>query len=759
MLIQAKSNLAKLLATENITVEQRNVSTASFSVKDRVLIVPALNENISDELYDLFIGHEVGHALETPLEGLVKTEEMEINRHILNIVEDVRIEKKIKRKFPGLKYSFYMGYKDLMERDFFEIKGRDLNDMNFLDRMNLHTKAGKSLSIAFTQEEYVLVEKTFETETFEDVIELSKEIQKFINETQSRKKTKIKKGTPADDPSGESGTKGSMQKDENDDEKGTGYNSKGEPADDDVTDIQKGGEKAETTPPEASKGTEENDADVGDADNGQIGAGGYNNTENVEIKSETMEALNENLRNIFETDKKWEETHYLNVPKVNLENIIVPYKKLYSELRKAYASSVLYNVGADKELREQAYNKFRKETTNVVNYLAKEFELRKNARQIAKTSIAKTGVLNEDALFAYKFSEDLFKRSAITPNGQSHGLVMFLDWSGSMLRYIRDTIRQTINLAMFCRKVHIPFEVYAFTDRPSELHDKNNKIEIKINDLVLHHFSLLNVLSSRMNNNEFNASCNILLNAFNDYGAISGTPTWFHLGSTPLNEAIISSFEIAENFKKENRLDVVNLVFLTDGEANRIVAKYVPDIKGALTHKSYNSFNSSSKTFLRDPVTQATVLFSNNKSPRTEPAHKILPSMTTALIALLKQRISCNIVGFYICKGKNLETAISCLSNKWLPYNELKAYREIFDKEDSFIYTVPKPAAKHKRVVSKFYDEFYILKTNSITLDDEEEFQVKSLTTRSLVNAFSKYNSNKIQHRVILSRFIGTISE
>jgi hypothetical protein len=69
MLIDSKSNLARLMATENLVIEQRRVPTAFFDIKNRVLTVPILNGNLSPELYDLLLGHEVGHALETPEEG------------------------------------------------------------------------------------------------------------------------------------------------------------------------------------------------------------------------------------------------------------------------------------------------------------------------------------------------------------------------------------------------------------------------------------------------------------------------------------------------------------------------------------------------------------------------------------------------------------------------------------------------------------------------------------------------------------------
>ena len=39
-----------------------------------------------------------------------------------------------------------------------------------------------------------------------------------------------------------------------------------------------------------------------------------------------------------------------------------------------------------------------------------------------------------------------------------------LDWSGSMGEVILDTVKQVLNLISFCRKVKIPFELYAFVN-------------------------------------------------------------------------------------------------------------------------------------------------------------------------------------------------------------------------------------------------------------------------------------------------------
>ena len=94
---QQKSNLAKLMATENITVVHKKIPTAYFDVKNRILACPTFKDEMSNELYDLFMGHEVGHALYTPYEGLHSTlKKNKTLKGYLNVIEDGRIEKGIR---------------------------------------------------------------------------------------------------------------------------------------------------------------------------------------------------------------------------------------------------------------------------------------------------------------------------------------------------------------------------------------------------------------------------------------------------------------------------------------------------------------------------------------------------------------------------------------------------------------------------------------------------------------------------------------
>ena len=54
----------------------------------------------SSHVYDMLVGHEVGHALFTPNDNWI--ERVKVPPQFVNVVEDARIEKMMKKKYPGL---------------------------------------------------------------------------------------------------------------------------------------------------------------------------------------------------------------------------------------------------------------------------------------------------------------------------------------------------------------------------------------------------------------------------------------------------------------------------------------------------------------------------------------------------------------------------------------------------------------------------------------------------------------------------------
>ena len=690
-LIQSKSLLAKLMATENILVEQRSVKTASFDVGNRVLTVPILDNKISGYLYDLFMGHEVGHALHTPLEGLKKSRELKISHSILNVVEDARIERKIKDKYPGLRNSFYRGYNELTEKNFFGTSGINLNDMNFIDRVNIYFKAGVTTGIKFNDKERLLVNEVNSTQTFDEVLILCQKIMDLMKE---QKEEKQKNNSGEDEE---------FEDEEFEDEEF------------DENDIST-----------SDKGVIDNDEHESDTTTGST----HKKLKDYEeIRSFTDESFRENESKLYANNNK--NYYYGNIPDIDIQQLIVPYKTIWNRYREFTLEQLNYK-SEPLLVDTKDFHKIRKDANKVVSYLVKEFELRKNADQLKRASVAKTGELNMDKIFSYGFSEDIFKKITVIPGGKSHGLVMFLDWSGSMANSFSNTLKQLINLIMFCRKVNIPFEVYAFTSN----YDNSYKPEFKEGEISFNcGFKLMNLFSSKMSAAEFTfAGAALVEDAKSRYV----TPYWFQKGQTPLHETIIASMKIIPEFQKQYKLQLVNTVFLTDGEGQPLkrIYKLKKYDDGSSYKVEFDAGRPGEILVLRDPVTknQEIVDLSSWND-------KVL---TAAYIKLLKARTGCNVIGFYIISGREFRKEARQYFPHTVDFNDISAK---FRKE------------KYSIVTSAGFDEYYLLRSEGMNTEEDVTFEVKeNATTRGFVTAFSKYTSNRISNRVVLNRFIGLIA-
>ena len=147
--LEVKGTLAKLLATEDIVVEHREVETAQFDVENRVLTLPIWDA--SNYVFDMLVGHEVSHALFTPNEDW--TDKCKAPQQFVNVCEDVRVERLMKDKYLGIAKTFYRGYSELHAKDFFEVGDQDVNEFNLADKINLHAKIGAFLGVKFTPQE------------------------------------------------------------------------------------------------------------------------------------------------------------------------------------------------------------------------------------------------------------------------------------------------------------------------------------------------------------------------------------------------------------------------------------------------------------------------------------------------------------------------------------------------------------------------------------------------------------------------------
>lgn len=705
-LIDTKSLLAKLMATEDLHIVQSNVDTASFNVETRVLTVPILNGNLSRDVYDLFMGHEVGHALYTQKCDLEKSIELKLNKGIVNVVEDSRIERKIKNKYPGIKAPFIRAYNDLYDKDFFGTYKKDLSEYNFIDRVNLHCKVGSILNIQFDEFEKELLKKVETTETFEDVLSVSKEIQDYMlkeaeeEQKQTKQKIKIKIVAVSNE-----------EKEGNEEEKQELPDLSG---DDVEIEIEFEDNRDKKTKPK-QKEEEQDSENTPKDENSSEPSSGFDADINIkpeDLVAETDESFHKKEKQLFDIDRS-AVYKYGNIPELPLEDIYG-----YKELWRDYISS-------NGHIAKNEFNKYRKESSKVVSYLVKEFELRKNADQLKRASTAKTGDLNMSKLYAHTLIEDIFKKVTVLPGGKSHGLVLFLDWSGSMTSHIGSTMKQLLNLVLFCKKVNIPFEVYSFLDESN----RNIKQNIKKGDLVVNSFALANLLSSKMSATEFLCACGGLM-SISGLAGYRRTPTFLSFSGTPLNEAVIAAMEIVPKFQKENRLQNVNAVFLTDGEG--------AGIRGVMDEHGYVD-NRYTHLVFRDPKTRREEIYENRQWNHM--------AQTKKLLNLLRIRTKSNVIGFYICGA----TQISHLAATYWP-EKVKQVDGLDEIKSQF--------RKERFLVgeSEGFDEYYFLRATGMDTDDGEELQFhENATVRGMTTAFTKYAGNKVSSRVVLNRFIKLI--
>ena len=337
-----KDVLAKLMATENITVIHKKVPTAYFDVQNRTLVCPILKDDMSSELYDLFMGHEVGHARYTPEEGWHDkvSEHGGMFKGYLNVIEDVRIEKFIKNRFPGLRKSFYEGYKELEKDDFFGLRknNREINKLNFIDRINLHYKIGAIARVEFSDEEMVYINRCENLETFEQVMDLALELfEKQKAETEEKLESLTLEdlqammddlGIDEDEDDIQQGGEtyelpSDLEDDSENDESGSSSSNDGESEQEDSS---------------AKDDTKDDSDSEGDAssrmadkpDNEGASSSAEDKIKDQLNKSETDEEFRNNEDKLFKNDDyryHGTPTHYELFDNVKYENFIVNYKK------------------------------------------------------------------------------------------------------------------------------------------------------------------------------------------------------------------------------------------------------------------------------------------------------------------------------------------------------------------------------------------------------------------------------------------------
>ena len=795
--VEQKSQLAKLMATENLRVEHQKISTAKFDTKNRVLYLP-IWQNMTGTLYDLLCGHEVGHALYTPPEGwhdVVSDKAKGRNyKSFLNVVEDARIEKKVKRKYPGLKTSFQTAYSELMKRDFFGLQKRNINEMSFIDRLNLFSKSQWSATwINFSSEERFMIDRVQNAETWDDVLRITEDIYDYSKQEQYEMAIEMNdfefaEGDGDGDYEIEEGDGGDLEESDG-----------GEETDNKDAENTKESDKADKkqegkSNSDSSEKDDEEDKDEKDGDTDSK-VNRFKDSQEANSDMYEPECITDDSYRQKESlllDEKCKPYVYVNLPKPILKNIITPAKRVQEQLTEFDKYGIpTSSYHADRKLplshATKWLNEFKQRNERYVGLLAKEFEMRKAAKAFSKSKLSDTGDIDIGKLAGYKFDDNIFRKVMLTPKGKNHGLVLLLDRSGSMSRNMAGSIEQILVLTMFCRKVNIPFVVYGFGDsNDSHIEDlgiKHNEeerlkysteshasFEEKEGNVYLGTVRLREYINSSMSNVEYTQCMRNMIVLKKSYEQDENKiyvqrPLSEQLSNTPLTQAIYVCGYIMKDFRKRFNLDLTSLIIIHDGDADNTTAQCVvrertlsngQNIKTTYGQRMYVD---NTNVVIRDGVNKfETTLASNGQ---------IFDTMNIAILKWFKQTTGSKVFGFFLmgtdrhnknvlvnryvdANGKTLfdlrKTTIE-KTGVWLG-NELEIQLHKKFRSEKFIVSYP----------YGFDSFFFVLGGNDLkTEEDEIEIDGK-ITSSKLKTAFMKFNKKKALNRVLVSKFIQSIA-
>ena len=719
--VNAAEIYAKLLATENISVIRARVNTASFDIKNRVLTLPQWKD-MSPLVEGMLIGHEVGHALYTTDEYLDPIKEDSKMRSYLNILEDVRIEKLMKRKYPGIRKTMNLGYQELNEKDFFGIKKvPDLSTLSLIDRINLYFKAGYQCGVKFTPEEKIIVARAEATETIDDVVALAREVYAHSKEEAIERKKQSMQMNPEDlqeivDQLEEDADAVMVETDYDSDSSEDTFDDEDDEEFEKEADVRKYmAGRRDDKPEQTVEEKIEEEAEK-------------------EIEAKTEETFMERLTEL--ADESTEYVYY-TLDENHMIDPIVTFKTILAE-----------TVDADESYTEYDHknlDKFKIESSRVVNYLIKEFEMKKSATLYKRAQTSKIGSLDMGKIWSYKLNDDLFKRITVMPKGKNHGMVFLLDWSGSMDSVIEDTIQQVVNLAMFCNRAQIPYEVFAFTTQYDKfkaeyayekMHAKRQEFMSQKNILgngVNDSFSLLELFSSKMTTVEFNTMIRRLFRPWY-FMKCHG----YNMGGTPLNEALSFILHYLPKFAKSHNVEKMSLITLTDGEGGSLTTstgRYIEERR--YDHNTYKTIKV--KNFLKDPITK-----------KDYPIERLGTTQTEAILRMIKDRVNVTTVGFYICRNsrRDLSSAVQ---------NNLPGFK---GSSDQMIESMRRSFRDNgfASIKNTGRDDLFIVPQNRLIVEEGEMVVDEKQNAKQIARMFTKQMSGRKTSRILLNTFISYIA-
>ena len=698
------SLLPKLLAKENVTIQHGNFSTAWFDIKNRVLGLP-LWEDMHKDVYDLFVGHEVGHALETPFEGWHDSPEKlkGCPRSYINVVEDARIERKIQARYPGLVGSFNRGYNQLLDREFFgDLTNIDWDQVKLIDKINLKTKLGTKLEVPFSDEERTFLVRSLNTSTFDEVLDLVRDILAWTKENQDELMQKPEPQTSEDQ----------NNEDQNSEENDTPGHDDAEDSSEDTEEASGDGGESEDT--DSEEKTEEVKVNAVEPVHTQ---------EELDI-SVTDTIFREKEKTLTMGDDKVQPVFIGDVNKDAIDKVVINYAKL-KKARELHAENQSDDSSYSSYYYEDEKPDFKtylKTVKKNVQVAVKEFEMRKAAYQYTRATTAKTGTVDVNKLWSYKTNEDIFLTATNLANAKNHGMMLLIDMSGSMSGSMNQVMDQVMHLVMFCKATNIPFDVYGFTSTNRDVDYEWQKQNPGVVDLD--NLSMPNICSSSLNKKDFIDSMEHMHKRATMRSSWGELCTYEEWGSTPLNQALMVSHHLVKKFKARHGIEKMNFITFTDGDANNISTYTRSDAE--IWPDRHNAVIQVDGTMIK-----------------TKTGSRVV---TKSLLDNLSKKYNTNNIGFFMADDNH-----HWRQRLWILASSLNKHSEDYKRDANKEYRQNK-CVTVDNVLG--YNEYYLVKGGKNLETQEDDFSVKDdASNANIRTAFKKFAKSKKQNKVLMTKF------
>ena len=264
-------------------------------------------------------------------------------------------------------------------------------------------------------------------------------------------------------------------------------------------------------------------------------------------------------------------------------------------------------------------------------------------------------------------------------------------------------------------------------------------------------------LNSRMSTKDFNQAIRnlILLRSAYKGGFYSRhkIPLSESLSNTPLNEALVAMKTVIEDFRKVNRVDIMNLIVVHDGDSDANV-RY-KNSEGKLSFFSPRVQN----IVFRDPKTKY-------EFEIDDPEVHVGEQMKTGLLKMIQYTTNTRVFGFFICDS-GASGMRNAIYNRYVKPNGKHLYDGLNDREKYQLKQGHEIAALTKSLRDeKFleshtpgYNMFYLIPGgNDLSVGNESLDVAENASIAKIKTAFQKHNKKRQINRVLVSKFITNIA-